>query len=209
MTLLSLSAPAVAPPPGYCFRALVRTTTEPVPIETVMRYEEQSIERVQMPGTSATSVAVAIATPKQAYEISGPLDPAKFYPRSGLLPAVVAVHDQSGTWDTVGRTRKLMLSDGGHVIETITDTDSPTYFAYELSDFQKLFGSLVSGARAEWRFERVETGTQISWTYTFFGKPGRNWIAALIVRLLWAPYMKRVLPPIAREVSRQATGTTA
>jgi Polyketide cyclase / dehydrase and lipid transport len=157
-----------------------------------------------MPGTSATSVAMASANPKLAYEISGPLDPAKFYPRSGLLPAVVAVRNQSGTWDTIGRTRRLDLSDGGHVIETITDTDSPTYFAYELSDFQKLFGLLVSGARAEWRFERVEHGTRISWTYTFFGKPGRSWAVALIVRLLWAPYMHKVLPPIAREVSRQA-----
>ncbi|MBG6053776.1 hypothetical protein IWX81_000166 [Salinibacterium sp. CAN_S4] len=161
-----------------------------------------------MSGTSATSVAVALATPKQAYEISGPLDPATFYPRSGPLPAVTAVREQSGTWDTIGRTRRLILSGGGHVIETITDTDSPTYFAYELSDFQKLFGLLVSGARAEWRFERIETGTQISWTYTFFGKPGRNWIVALIVRVLWAPYMNKVLPPIAREVSRRAAGTT-
>lgn len=157
-----------------------------------------------MPGTSATTTAVAQANPKQAYEISGPVDPTQFYPRSGVLPAVAAVRDQSGTWDTVGRTRRLELSDGGHVIETITDTDSPTYFAYELSDFQKVFGALVAGARAEWRFERVETGTRISWTYTFFGKPGRGWVVFLIVRLLWGPYMKRVLPPIAREVSRQA-----
>ena len=161
-----------------------------------------------MPGTSATSVAVAHANPKQAYEISGPLDPSKFYPRSGLLPAVSAVHNQSGTWDAIGRTRTLVLSDGGYVIETITDTDSPTYFAYELSEFQKLFGMLVSGARAEWRFERVENGTQISWTYTFFGKPGRGWAVALVVNLLWAPYMNKVLPSIAREVSRQAEGAS-
>ena len=86
---------------------------------------------------------MADATPKQAYEISGPLDPAQFYPKSGPLPAVVEVRDQTGPWDVVGHNRRLMLSDGGHVIETITDTDSPTYFAYELSDFQKLFGALI------------------------------------------------------------------
>ena len=160
-----------------------------------------------MSGTSATSAAVAQATPQQAYTISGPLDPTSFYPKSGVLPAVTAVRQQTGSWDEVGRTRMLTLSDGGHVIETITDTDSPTYFAYELSDFQKLFGMLVSGARAEWRFERVETGTRISWTYTFFAKSGRGWLVALIVRLLWGPYMTRVLPPIAREVSRLASDT--
>lgn len=160
-----------------------------------------------MVGTSATSVSVALATPKQAYEISGPLNPVTFYPRSGLLPAVVEVRDQSGTWDTTGRTRMLVLSDGGHVVETITDTDSPTYFAYELSDFQKLFGVLVSGARAQWRFERIESGTQISWTYTFFAKRGWAWAVSLIVKLLWAPYMNKVLPPIAAEVTRQAAAS--
>lgn len=153
---------------------------------------------------SATVDGVAQTTPKEAWEISGPIDPTKFYPKFGPLPAVVAVEDQSGTWDTVGHTRKLMLSDGGHVIETIKSADSPTYFAYELTDFQKLFGSLVSGARADWRFERVEAGTRISWTYTFHGLPGRGWIVTLIVRLFWAPYMRRVLPPIVREVERQA-----
>ena len=152
---------------------------------------------------------MADATPKQAYDISGPLDPTRFYPKSGALPAVIEVRDQSGSWDTVARTRMLMLSDGGHVIETITDTDSPTYFAYELSDFQKLFGVLVTGARAEWRFEREAGGTSIRWTYTFFGKPGRGWIVAAIVKFLWGPYMGRVLPPIAREVSRQAAAAKA
>ena len=162
-----------------------------------------------MAGSSATAVAMATATPKEAYDISGPLDPTAFYPKSGALPAVVEVRGQTGPWDTVGQTRMLMLSDGGHVIETITDTESPTYFAYELSDFQKLFGALVKGARAEWRFEREAEGTSIRWTYTFFGKPGRGWIISIIVGLLWAPYMRKVLPPIAREVSRQAAATTS
>lgn len=160
--------------------------------------------RHAMSGSSASASGIAATTPKRAWEVSGPVDPTKFYPKFGPLPAVVGVRDQSGSWDTVGHTRKLMLSDGGHVIETITDADSPTFFAYELSDFQKLFGMLVKGARAEWRFERVETGTRISWTYTFFAKPGRGWMVALIIRLFWAPYMTKVLPPIVREVERLA-----
>lgn len=114
------------------------------------------------------------------------------------------VRDQSGSWDAPGRTRRLILSDGGHVIETITEVESPNLFVYELSDFQKLFGGLVSGARAEWRYDRVAGGTRIRWTYTFFGKTGRAWIVKLIVRLWWAPYMRRVLPPIAAEIERTA-----
>lgn len=98
---------------------------------------------------------------------AGPLDPTRFYPRFGPLPAVIEVREQSGEWNTVCRTRTLMLSDGGHVIETITDTDSPALFAYELSEFQKLFGILVSGARAEWRCEPCQSSSIIRWSYTF------------------------------------------
>jgi hypothetical protein len=151
---------------------------------------------------SATVDGIAQATPKRSYEITGPVDPTRFYPRFGPLPAVVDVRDQSGTWDAAGRTRRLELSDGGHVIETITDADPPNYFAYELSDFQKLFGRLVRGARAEWRFDRVAGGTRIRWTYTFHPLPGRGWIVGMIVRLFWAPYMRRIIPTIVAEVER-------
>ena len=152
--------------------------------------------------TSAAADAVVHATPKRAWEIVGPIDATRFYPKFGPLPAVVDVRDQVGAWDAVGQTRTLVLSDGGSVVETITDAASPTFFAYELSDFQKLFGRLVAGARAEWRFERVESGTSIRWSYEFFALPGRGWIVGLIVRMFWARYMKRVLSPIAAEVDR-------
>lgn len=158
---------------------------------------------------SATAEAVAATTPKQAWEISGPINPTLFYPKFGPLPAVVQVRDQSGTWDTPGRTRRLMLSDGGSVVESITDAKSPGYFAYNLSNFTKLFGVLVSGARAEWSFERIAEGTRITWKYTFSGLPGRAWIVKLIVKLWWAPYMEKVLPPIAREVERAAASSTS
>lgn len=155
-------------------------------------------------GISASADALVRTTAKQAYELSCPLDPTQFYPRFGPLPAVVDVRDQSGEWNTVGRTRTLLLSDGGHVVETITDTEVSTLFGYELAEFQKLFGTLVSGARAEWRFEPRSSGSIIRWKYTFFARPARGWIVQLIVRLWWARYMRRVLPPIAREIERLA-----
>jgi len=155
--------------------------------------------------TASYSLTVwARVTPERAYELSGPLDPTMFYPGQWPLPAVVSVEDQTGSWDAPGRSRTLMLSDGGHVVETITDAASPDLFAYELTDFQKLFGRLVSGARAEWRFEPEAGGTSIRWAYTFFALPGRTGIVRAIVKLFWAPYMRRVLPSIAREVERLA-----
>lgn len=96
-------------------------------------------------GIRASAEALTRTNAQQAYKISGLLDPTRFYPRFGPLPAVIEVRNQSGDWDAVGRTRTLMLSDGGHVVETITDTEVPELFGYELSEFQKLFGMLVSG----------------------------------------------------------------
>ncbi|WP_010203166.1 SRPBCC family protein [Salinibacterium sp. PAMC 21357] len=156
-------------------------------------------------GISAIAEARTRTSALQAYEFSGPLDPTLFYPRFGPLPAVVEVREQSGHWSSVGRTRTLMLSDGGHVVETITDADSPGLFAYELSDFQKLFGNLVSGARAEWRFEPRQSGSVVRWRYTFFARPARGWIVWLVVKLFWARYMRQVLPPIAREIDNLAS----
>jgi hypothetical protein len=98
----------------------------------------------------------------------------------------------------------LRLSDGGHVIERVTDADHPTFFAYELSDFQKLFGKLVDGARAEWRFTTVRAGTRITWSYEFHPKPRAGWIVGAIVALFWAPYMRRVLPGIIAAVEEKA-----
>jgi hypothetical protein len=153
-------------------------------------------------GKGATADAVAEVPLATAYERANSVDPAKQYPKFGPLPAVREVVDQTGSWDTVGRTRTLRLSDGGSVIEHITEADHPTFFAYELTDFQKLFGRLVEGARAEWRFTEVAGGTRIHWSYVFHPKPGAGWIVGPIVRLFWAPYMRRVLPGIVAAVER-------
>lgn len=158
-------------------------------------------------GASVESVAAAGL--RDTYVITGPIDATRFYPKFGPLPAVASVVDQTGTWDTPGRSRRLELSDGGSVVETITDAISPTYFAYELTQFQKLFGVLVDHARAEWTFGSVNGGTRIRWTYTFFARPGWGWAVRLIVRAFWVPYMARVLPPIAREVERIARARSA
>lgn len=123
-------------------------------------------------------------------------DPARFYPRSGVLPAVVAVRDQSGAWDAVGQTRTLVLSDGGTVRETLRTVSAPV-FAYDLSHFTGFFGGLVDGGRSEWRVDGQLTGSRITWTYTFSARRGRGLLVAAIMRLAWARYMHRVLPAIA------------
>jgi hypothetical protein len=160
-------------------------------------------------GSNATTCLTARATPAVTFAIATPLTPVGFYPKSGLLPAVVEVRDQPQTWNKPGQTRQLMLSDGGSVIEHITNVEPNDFFAYNLTDFQKVFGKLVEHARAEWTFTATDGGTEVQWSYTFFPKRGGSLILSLIVKLLWAPYMRRVLPGIMAEVERQGTGSTA
>jgi hypothetical protein len=157
-----------------------------------------------MSSPSATVDGVTKAALSRAWDVATPLTPVGYYPKYGPLPAVIEVRDQTGAWDAAGQTRQLMLSDGGYVIEHLVQVDKPTTFVYELSDFQKLFGSLVAGARAEWRFTEVAGGTNISWSYAFHPRRGAGLIVGAIVRLFWGPYMKRVLPGIIAEVDRRA-----
>jgi hypothetical protein len=156
-----------------------------------------------MPGKTAVAHLVARATLAATWNAATPLTPVGYYPKSGLLPAVVEVRNQTGGWDAPGQTRQLMLSDGGWVIEHTDVVDRPGFFAYDLTDFQKLFGKLVAHARAEWTFTEVEGGTRIHWSYSFFPNRGTGPLLGLIVKLLWAPYMKRVLPGIVAEVERR------
>lgn len=155
-------------------------------------------------GHGARVQAIAPADPATTFDLLTPSDPARFYPTFRVIPAVVAVSGQSGAWDAVGQTRTLNLSDGSSVVETTTDVDRPGFFAYELTRFTKVFGVLVHHARAEWRFDPAEGGTRISWSYTFFARPGRGWIVGLIVRLVWAAYMRRVIVGLVDEVRRVA-----
>jgi hypothetical protein len=162
-----------------------------------------------MPGmtviASASTARVAAAPLARAWSIATPLTPVGFYPRAGVIPAVVAVHDQSGPWDGAGQTRRLELSDGSSVVESLVRVEPDGVFVYELSEFTGLLGRLVTGGRADWSYRATPSGrTRVDWTYSFFARPGRGAIVRGIVRFAWAPYMRRVLVGITREIERTA-----
>ena len=158
--------------------------------------------------SSASASAVVDAPTTAVFPRLLAHDPVRFYPRSGILPAVTAVRDASGPWDAPDRTRRLEQSNGGTFVETIRVVDAPTRFAYDLSDFTGFFAALVAGAHAEWRLTESSAGTRIDWTYAFTARPGRGPIVAAIVRFAWAGYMRRVLPPIAAWLAEGASSAT-
>lgn len=156
--------------------------------------------------TSAKAEGTAPAKPQRTYAILTRSDPARFYPRYGPLPAVVAVEGQTGAWDAVGQSRTLRLGDGSTVVERLEAVDAPRRFAYQLTGFTGPFGNLVAFADAEWDFVASSEGTRIRWVYTFHAQPKRGWVVRLVVALFWSRYMKRVLAALVGEVSRPASG---
>lgn len=157
-----------------------------------------------MSGRSVTVSTELLTTAplSHAWAVTTMHTPVGLYPQSGMLPAVVEVRDQTGNWDGVGQTRTLILSDGGSVVERVTNVDHLDFFAYNLTHFQKLFGLMVESARAEWTFTTAPNGTLIRWRYRFHSTPLCGLPLLLIIRLVWAPYMARVLPGIVAEIER-------
>lgn len=146
----------------------------------------------------------AHADPHTTWDITLQTPPTEFYPKYGPLPAVVSVKGQPPTWDAVGYTRTLGLSDGGSVLEEITDCTRGLFFGYTLTKFDRLFGRLISGAHAEWTFTAEGDGTRIRWTYNFYPLPGRGLIVSAIVNIFWTRYMRHILPAIIGRVDDAA-----
>lgn len=157
-----------------------------------------------MSTTSATVGMVSRTPIEWTWDIVTPIDPTRFYPKHGPIPATVAVREQSGPWSVVGQTRTLVLGNGGTVSETITEVSRPDRFCYELTGFSGVFRVLVQRGEAEWVFAPVEDGTRIEWRYSFTSRTGWGWAVALLVRLAWDPYMRRVLPEMVHEAERLA-----
>src|SRR5690606_6328734 len=110
--------------------------------------------------SSARAEGYAPAPAKRAYQLVTGGDPVRFYPRSGPLPGVGRGEDASGAWDAPGQSRKLVLSDGGTVVERLTEVDAPRVFRYRLTDFTGSFAALVAYAEADWDFVVATPGTR-------------------------------------------------
>lgn len=145
---------------------------------------------------SASASAHVAAPPHAVFLRLTQHDATRFYPKSGVLPAVAEVNDQTGGWDAAGQTRTVVMSDGGTFVETLRSATEPL-FAYDLTEFTGFFGLLVAHGHSEWRVVADGDGSSIAWTYAFTSKPGRGALVAAIVKLAWGPYMRKVLPAIA------------
>jgi hypothetical protein len=139
-------------------------------------------------------MASTAAEPEAAFDTIAPIDLAAVFDRFLFVPGVRGVRDQTGSWDTPGRTRIVVLSDGSEVPERLTMVDRPRAFAYRLGPFPRPLGLLVAHADGDWAFAPdARGGTAIRWAYRFSAQPGRRTIVAMILAPLWRGYARRAL----------------
>jgi hypothetical protein len=133
------------------------------------------------------------------YDVFLPIDLTTIMLGYGPLPAVTAVEEQSGSWDSIGESRIIRLADGHGMLETLTHVDRPRGFSYTLSNLTNVLRLLVHRFHGTWTFEvRSATGEPpvvgATWRYEFdvrsrFTRP----ISWLILTWFWRPYMAGAL----------------
>lgn len=108
----------------------------------------------------------------------------------GMLPGVTSVSEVSGPWDRPGSHRIVHLADGSTLRERLTDYIRLSYFAYEVSNPSFALKHLMTKARGQFRFESVDGGTAVKWTYTFYAKNRVTRMPLMFfVRSQWKGYM--------------------
>jgi hypothetical protein len=153
-----------------------------------------------------TVTASTVADPETVFDVIAPIDLASIFERFFVIPGVRGVRDQSGPWDTAGRTRVVLLEDGSEVTEQLTVVDRPAGFGYRLGPFARPLGLLVAHAEGDWEFAAREGGTSIRWTYRFSARPGRRVVVAALLAPLWRGYARRALDRCVAAADAGASG---
>lgn len=92
--------------------------------------------------------------------------PQIFGRRYWAIAPIVEVTGQEGEWGSaVGQTRTIKMSDGGNMLETLTEIDQPNRFGYTISNVKGILKLLVVAASGRWAFEPDGDGTRITWSW--------------------------------------------
>lgn len=151
-----------------------------------------------MTATRSSYLPVTVESPCRtsahtAFEVIAPIDLSLIFTGMGPLPGVRGVRQQTGPWDTVGRTRKPDLSDGSTATERLVEYTPPHSFSYEIADFTGPMRLLVSKVRGEWTMTPDGPNCTVRWTYSFYPHARRRWLMRLVVVPLWRRYATATL----------------
>jgi hypothetical protein len=110
-----------------------------------------------------------------------------------ILPGVKAVAGDAAGWAKAGDRRRLTLTNGSNVEETLTEVGSTSY-KYRVTGFSGPFGFLVKEANAAFEVAPRKTGSMLSWTYEFTpASPLAAPFVDMIASSLWTEWMDAAL----------------
>jgi Polyketide cyclase / dehydrase and lipid transport len=117
----------------------------------------------------------------------------------GPFPPIKGV---TGDWGTVGAARTLKLVGGGSMRENLVRLDSPSAFAYELSDIKGALAPLVGAVQGEWTFEPAGTGTNVTWRRTVHPKSALFAPGLPVFGRFWRGYARQALEELSNRLVR-------
>lgn len=141
-----------------------------------------------------SAAAVLVSAPvERAFAAALGFDAPSIVRPQGLLPGVRSVEGTTGAWNAPGETRRLTLTDGSMVEETLLDVRADSY-RYRVAGFTGPFRFLVREAKGEFAVAPAPGGANLTWTYEF--QPTSSLaapIVSFIADVLWAPWMSAAL----------------
>ncbi|MGD9212654.1 MAG: hypothetical protein PVI90_17860 [Desulfobacteraceae bacterium] len=141
----------------------------------------------------ATVSTIVNVDQTKAFETIVPIDLSAIFTGYGLLPAVTAIQDQMGAWNSPGQTRTVRLADGSKAKEMLSQYSFPEYFSYTII-FTGILGCLATSADGKWWFEsRSPSKTHIEWHYVFYPRSVFLFPLLWFIKILWQGYMQKAL----------------
>ena len=136
---------------------------------------------------------------QQAYDGTLPMPlPTLFRRWYGPIPPIKRVLNQTGEWDAAGKTRTVLLTGGGSMVEELTHVDPPHAFGYILSQIKGPLSPLVSRVDGDWLFAPSGTGTTVTWRWTIHPRSRLAAPALPVFGWLWRGYAKQALQELGR-----------
>lgn len=120
----------------------------------------------------------------------------------GPIPPIKEVRDQTGDWDTAGRSRTIVLAGGGSAREDLTSVDAPRSFGYRLTRIHGPMALLVDSVTGEWTFAPADGGTEITWRWTIYPRSSLSAPGLPLFGMLWKRYARRALLDLAAALTR-------
>jgi Polyketide cyclase / dehydrase and lipid transport len=119
--------------------------------------------------------------------------PFLFAHRYAAIPPIRQVRDQDPVWGTVGQTRRLVLGDGGSILETLTEVERPRTFGYRLTEITGPMKPLATAVDGRFTFEPAGTGVRVTWAWTVHPRGTLGGAAMPVFARMWRGYARIAL----------------